>query len=289
MDNHNSSEEIKSIIDNNTFKINFYKQWPGGKCQQVVGKNGATITGVVTEIRWGKFIDNLKKQPGMKKKIIKIEIGGDISATNNGFIVGTSLSKSRFLNLLEAIALNNDLNNCILIIENNTCAEICALPEQNTFYFGNRYNKSFNDNDPRFPEQYGADYMQRIEGDKCDTFDIYEKKFTGENGCFIRGKKNEQQENKYYSSLYQDLQNLLSNKKTYTNDRNVGVPTSQTTQQQNQNNSNQYNININGVATNGEGGNISFRGNLTEKNNENVLCDLTKGFCSCYLYYKFLS
>ena len=311
MDNHNSSEEIKSIIDNNTFKINFYKQWPGGKCQQVVGKNGATITGVVTEIQWGKFIDNLKKQPGMKKKIIKIEIGGDISATNNGFIVGTSLSKSRFLNLLEAIALNNDLNNCILIIENNTCAEICALPEQvgnycegkcseddkienvvrnymkekkidnNTFYFGNRYNKSFNDNDPRFPEQYGADYMQRIEGDKCDTFDIYEKKFTGENGCFIRGKKNEQQENKYYSSLYQDLQNLLSNKKTYTNDRNVGVPTSQTTQQQNQNNSNQYNININGVATNGEGGNISFRGNLTEKNNENVLCDLTKGFCSC--------
>ena len=303
MDNHNSSEEIKSIIDNNTFKINFYKQWPGGKCQQVVGKNGATITGVVTEIQWGKFIDNLKKQPGMKKKIIKIEIGGDISATNNGFIVGTSLSKSRFLNLLEAIALNNDLNNCILIIENNTCAEICALPEQvgnycegkcseddkienvvrnymkekkidnNTFYFGNRYNKSFNDNDPRFPEQYGADYMQRIEGDKCDTFDIYEKKFTGENGCFIRGEKNEQQENKYYSSLYQDLQNLLSNK----NESSKPEGKITTTRSPGSNNSGENNLAISATTKQEE--------NNTQTNNEGALCDLTSGICcGCKLW-----
>lgn len=247
MDNHNSLEEIKSVIDNNTFTINFYKQWSGDECQQFIWENGATITGIVKDIQWGTFIKKPTKHQGMKKKIIKIEIGGDISSVNNGFIVGTSLSKSRFLNLLEAIALNNDLNNCILIIENNTCAGMSALPEQvckcclgdcsendkienvvrnymkekkidnNTFYFGNRYDKSFNDNDPRFPEQYGADYMQRIEGNKCDTFDIYEKKATGEDGCFTRGEKIEKNENEYYSSLYQDLQNLQNSQQTSQN------------------------------------------------------------------------
>ena len=297
MDNHNSSEEIKSIIDNNTFTINFYKQWSGDKCQQVIGENGATITGIVEDIQWGTFIKKLNTHKGMKKKIIKIKIGGDISAANNGFIVSTSLSKSRFLNLLEAIALNNDLNNCILIIENNTCAGICALPEQvgkycegkcsendkienvvrnymkekkidnNTFYFGNRYNKSFNDDSLKLPEQYGADYMQRIEGDKCDTFDIYEKKATEQDGCFYRGEKIEENENKYYSSLYQDLQNLLSNKNESSKPEGEII----TTRSLGPNNSGENNLAISATTKQEE--------NNAQTNNEGALCDLTSGVC----------
>ena len=299
MDNHNSSEEIKRVIDNNTFTIKFYKRWLGDKCQQVIGENGATITGVVeSEKDWGEFIKKLTKHQGMKKKIIKIEIGGDISKTQNGYIVGTSLSQSRFLNLLEAI----DLNNCILIIENNTCAGICALPQEvcnghtgvffendkienvvrnymkekkidnNKFYFGNRYNKSFNDDGLELPEQYGADYMQRIEGDKCDTFDIYEKKAT-EHGCFTRGKKNEQQENKYIETLYQDLQNLLSNK----NESSKPEGKITTTRSPGPNNSGENNLAFSATTKQEE--------NNTQTNTEGALCDLTSGICcGCKLW-----
>ena len=292
MDDRNSLEKIKSVIDNNTFTIKFYKAWTSSeKPQKVIGENGTTITGVVEEKDWKGFRNILNKHQGMKKNIIKIEIGGDASMTKNGFIVGTSLSKSRFLDLLRAI----DLNNCILIIENNTCFGICALPEQacavcqgkcseddkienvvrdymkenkidnNTFYLGNRYNNSLNDPTYQPEEQYGADYMQRIEGDKCDTFDIYEKNATGQNGRdFARGgKKIENNENKYYLSLYQDLQKLLSKKKE--------LPKPEDKEVSPKNNGAKTDLAISATTKPEE--------NNTQTNNEGALCDLKSGIC----------
>ena len=73
--------------------------------------------------------------------------------------------------------------------------------------------------------------------------------------------------------------NISPNNTTNTNNCNASVPAYQTMQQQNQNNSNTHNINNNGGATNSDGG------NPTEKNNETVFCDLTKGFClGCKLW-----
>ena len=50
------------------------------------------------------------------------------------------------------------------------------------------------------------------------------------------------------------------------------------------NTTNNNNVNIGATNSNhameySKNNNISFRDNLTEKNNKNVFCDLTKGFC----------
>ena len=50
------------------------------------------------------------------------------------------------------------------------------------------------------------------------------------------------------------------------------------------NNNNNMNIcatNSNHAMEYSKNNNISFRDNLTGKNNETVFCDLTQGFCSC--------
>ena len=74
------------------------------------------------------------------------------------------------------------------------------------------------------------------------------------------------------SQLYQQntyINNNINNNTTNTDNRNVGGPTSQTTQQQYQNiiNNNSYHINS------------TFQDNPTEKNNGNVFCDLKSGIC----------
>ena len=111
--------------------------------------------------------------------------------------------------------------------------------------------------------------MQRIEGDKCDTFDIYEKNATGQNGRdFARGgKKIENNENKYYLSLYQDLQNLLSNK----NESSKPEGKITTTRSPGSNNSGENNLAISATTKQEE--------NNTQTNNEGALCDLTSGVC----------
>ena len=77
------------------------------------------------------------------------------------------------------------------------------------------------------------------------------------------------------SQLYQQntyINNNINNNTTNTNNHNVDVPTCQTMQQRNIINNNPYGINNKNI-------NSTFQDNSTEKNNENVFCDLKSGIC----------